>query len=98
MWTRLETVVTTTSITAVSASILSAQSTARSPDLIHSNTGTTVDGAVPAIYWKKIGQLSAAPISSEPVVSTLAAVLPIHGPPSPATIAASSGRKTMRTS
>ena len=45
--------------------------------------------------WKKIGQLSASPTNKAPVVTTLAAVLPIHGPPSPAMSAASSGRKTM---
>ncbi len=43
----------------------------------------------------KIGQLSAAPMNSEPVVTTLAAVVPIQRPPSPAMIAASSGRKTI---
>ena len=43
----------------------------------------------------KIGQLSAAPMNSEPVVTTFDAVLPIMRPPRPATIAASSGRKTM---
>src|SRR5437762_14120446 len=48
------------------------------------------------MYWKKIGQLSAAPMNKAPVVSTLAAVLPIHGPPRPAISAAMIGRKTMR--
>ena len=44
----------------------------------------------------KIGQLSTAPIISAPVVTTFDAVLPITRPPSPAMIAAMSGRKTMR--
>src|SRR6266545_6669463 len=37
-------------------------------------------------------------MNSAPVVTTLAAVLPIHGPPRPATSAANSGRKTIRIS
>src|SRR5262245_23469104 len=43
----------------------------------------------------KIGQLSAAPIMSEPVVTTFEAVWPMTRPPRPAMIAASKGRKTM---
>ena len=61
-------------------------------------TGTTSGSALPPIYWMKIGQLRNAPMNSEPVVTTLAAGLPIQRPNSPATIAAISGRKTMRTS
>src|SRR5947209_10831507 len=47
------------------------------------------------MYWKKIGQLRIAPMNKAPVVTTFAAVLPIHRPPSPAMSAAISGRKTM---
>src|SRR5687768_5892213 len=44
---------------------------------------------------RKIGQLSASETNSAPVVINLAAKLPSMRLPSPATIAASKGRKTM---
>jgi hypothetical protein len=87
--------VTTTSITAVRLSTRSTQSTVIVPEWIQVITGTTTASAWPPMYWKKIGQLRNAPMNSAPVVIVLAAVLPIHRPPSPATIAAMSGRKTM---
>ena len=74
---------TTTSMTAVKASTRSAQVTSRSPDLIHSATSMTMGWALPLRKSKKIGQLKAAPIISAPVVTTLAAVLPITRPPKP---------------
>src|SRR3546814_8542965 len=66
------------------------------PELIQSNTGTTVAVAVPERYEKKIGQDSAHATNSAPVVTAFAATLPSARLPSPAITAASSGRKTMR--
>ena len=51
--------------------------------------------AVPARKPRKIGQLSASEANSAPVVISLAAMLPSMRLPRPATIAASSGRKTI---
>src|SRR3546814_21124816 len=64
------------------------------PELIQSNTGTTVAVAVPERYEKKIGQDSAHATNSAPVVTAFAAILPSARLPSPAITDASSGRKT----
>src|SRR3546814_3647866 len=89
-----ETVVTTTSITAVSASTRSAQAICMLPELIQSNTGTTVAVAVPERYEKKIGQDSAHATNSAPVVTAFAATLPSARLPSPAITAARSEEHT----
>ena len=48
------------------------------------------------MYWKKIGQLRNAPMNRAPVVTTLAAVLPIQRPAEAGDDrGASSGRKTI---
>ena len=86
----------TTSMTPVSVSTLSAQSKLRLPDCTHCITGVTLASAVPPMKARKIGQLSAQETNSAPVVSDLATVLPSIRLPSPETIAASSGRKTMK--
>ncbi len=85
----------TTSITAVSASTRSAQSTVKSPDVNQCSTGTTVAGEVPARKPAKMPQLSAAATNSIAVVTTLAGTAPSDLLPNPATMAASNGRKTM---
>jgi hypothetical protein len=66
--------VTTTSITAVSASTRSVQSIVSVPECIQVRTGTTAGSALPAIYWKKIGQLRIAPMNRAPVVTAFDAV------------------------
>src|SRR5688572_6289548 len=82
-------------MTAVSASTRSAQSNVSAPLSTHFITGTTLASASPATNARKIGQLSAAETNSAPVVSDFATTLPSMRLPSPATIAASSGRNTM---
>ena len=59
------------------------------------STGWTCDVIEPVMNPMKIGQLSAQLMNSAPVVMLLATTLPSMRLPSPATIAASSGRKTM---
>jgi hypothetical protein len=66
------------------------------PDRIHSDTGVTPASSEPDRKPRKIGQDSAHDANSAAVVTSLAAVLPIARLPSPATTAASSGRKTMK--
>src|SRR5688500_7434150 len=82
-------------MTAVSASTRSAQSKLSAPLSTHLSTGTTVVSASPATKLRKIGQLSAADTNSAPVVSDFATTLPSMRLPSPATMAASKGPKTM---
>src|SRR3546814_14396057 len=91
-----DTVVTTTSITAVSASTRRAQSNVSEPDCTQFATGTTSAAASPATKERKIGQLSAHEMNSAPVVSDLATVLPSMRLPSPDTMAANKGKKTKR--
>src|SRR5690606_11503106 len=85
----------TTSMMAVRLSTRSAQSKLKAPLSTHFRTGTTVASAPPATKLRKIGQLSAADRNSAPVVTSLAGRLPIRRLPRPATMAASSGPKTM---
>jgi hypothetical protein len=82
-------------MTAVSASTRNAQSKLSAPLSTHLSTGTTVVSASPATKPRKIGQLSTADRNSAPVVSDLATVFPSARLPSPATMAASRGPKTM---
>ncbi len=85
----------TTSITAVSASTRSAQSITILSEWIQLSTGVTLAGAAPPRNCRKIGQDSAHDTNSAPVVTLLAATLPSARLPSPAMIAASSGRNTI---
>ena len=85
----------TTSMMAVSVSTRSAQSNVNVPDWTHLNTGTTVGSYVPPTKPRKMGQLSAAPMESAPVVIAFANTLGADLLVNPATIAAISGRKTM---
>src|SRR3546814_18601011 len=64
------------------------------PELIQSNTGTTVAVAVPERYEKKIGQDSAHATNSAPVVTAFAATLPSARLPSPEITPARRGRDT----
>ena len=86
----------TTSMIAVSVSTRKAQSKASSPDCIHVRTGTTVASALPLTKPRKIGQLKMHATNSEPVVTAFAKTLGALLLTSPATIAASKGRKTMK--
>src|SRR5690606_22574940 len=65
------------------------------PDWTQCSTGVTLASPVPATKERKIGQLSAQLANSAPVVMIFDGTLPITRWPSPATRAASSGRKTI---
>ena len=87
---------TTTSITAVSASTRSAQSTFSEPDWIQVSTGTTAGPRMPADIPKKIGQLRNAPMNSEPVVTDLGRGLADPAAEQAGDDRGESGRKTMK--
>src|ERR1700712_780172 len=83
-------------MTAVNVSTRSAQSKLSVPDCTQCSTGVTLASAPPWRKLRKTGQDSAHEANSAPVVSALTTVLPSMRLPSPPTIAASSGRKTIR--
>src|SRR5688500_10804534 len=82
-------------MTAVSASTRRTQSKLSAPLSTHLSTGTVVVAAPPATKSRKIGQLSAAERNSALVVSDFAMSGLSMRLPSPATMAASKGPKTM---
>src|SRR5271165_6546459 len=94
MCTTKETVVTTTSITAVSVSMRSAQATASLPEVNQLAIGTCA--SAPPATWKNAIQDRTKQIPRNPVVTYSAPRAPIQRPKRPAIRKPKSGRKTIR--
>src|SRR5688572_27027691 len=95
MCTRVETVLTTTNMTAVSVSTRKAHSTSKLPDWIQRSTETLIISSSPRATWKKTNQESAAVTSIRPLVTYSDALAPICVPRRPAIRKPIRGRKTI---